>query len=147
VAGTRHISGGMADAPWACMDRRELETRTKAFAVAVIALCDSLRTHPNGWTAAKQLLDCSSSVGANYRATSRARSRAEWIAKMGTVVEEADESVYWLEVAQEARMGDRAAVMRLVEEARQLRAIFASSYATSRRNRRKKRSTDQSNHQ
>ena len=91
------------------MDRPELETRTKAFAVAAIALCESIRTHPNGWTAAKQLLDCSSSVGANYRATSRARSRAEWIAKMGTVVEEADESVYWLEVAQEARMGDRAA--------------------------------------
>lgn len=126
------------------MDRPELEARTKAFAVAVIALCDSIRTNPNGWTTAKQLLDCSSSVGANYRATSRARSRAEWIAKMGTVVEEADESVYWLEVAQEARMGDRAAVMRLLYEARQLRAIFAASYATSRRNRRKKRSTDPS---
>ena len=116
------------------MDRPDLEDRTKAFAVAVIALCDSIRTHPTGWTASKQLLDCSSSVGANYRATSRARSRAEWIAKMGTIVEETDESVYWLEVAHEARMGDRAVVMRLLDEARQLRAIFAASYATSRRN-------------
>lgn len=125
----------MADAPGLCMDRAELEARTKAFAVAVIALCDSIRSHPNGWTAAKQLLDCSSSVGANYRATSRSRSRAEWVAKMGTVVEEADESVYWLEVAQDAQMGDRTAVTRLLIEARELRAIFASSYATSRRNR------------
>lgn len=127
------------------MDRPELEAWTKAFAVAVIALCDSIRTRPTGWTAATQLLDCSSSVGANYRATSRARSRAEWVAKMGTVVEEADESVYWLEIAQEARMADPAAVTRLLDEARQLRAIFAASYATSRRNRRKKRSTAQSN--
>jgi hypothetical protein len=63
---------------------------------------------------------------------------------MGTVVDEADESVYWLEVAQEASMGDRAAVMRLLDEARQLRAIFAASYATSRRNRRKGRSKHQS---
>ena len=120
------------------MDRTELEARTKAFAVAVIALCDSIRSHPNGWTAAKQLLDCSSSVGANYRATSRSRSRAEWVAKMGTVVEEADESVYWLEVTQDAHLGDRTAVTRLLIEARELRAIFAASYKTSRRNRPKR---------
>jgi four helix bundle protein len=120
------------------MDREQLEARTKAFAVAVIALCDSIRSHPSGWTAAKQLSDCSSSVGANYRATSRSRSRAEWVAKMGTVVEEADESVYWLEVALDAHLGDRAAVTRLLIEARELRAIFAASYATSRRNRGKR---------
>ena len=94
------------------MDREELEARTKAFAVAVIAVCDSIRAHPEGKTAAKQLLDCSSSVGANYRATSRARSRAEWIAKLGTVVEEADESAYWLEVADQAGLGDRTTVRR-----------------------------------
>ena len=117
------------------MDRAELEARTKAFAVAVIALCDSIRSQPNGWTTAKQLLDCSSSVGANYRATSRSRSRAEWVAKLGTVVEEADESVYWLEVALDAHLGDRTAITRLLIEARELRAIFAASYKTSRRNR------------
>ncbi len=119
------------------MDRPELEGRTQAFAVAVVALCESIGKQPNGWKASQQLLDCSSSVGANYRATSRSRSRKEWIAKMGTVVEEADESVYWLEVAEKARMGDPATVKRLLIEARELRAIFASSYATSRRNRRK----------
>jgi hypothetical protein len=54
---------------------------------------------------------------------------------MGVVVEEADESVYWLEVALEAQLGDRATVTRLLTEARELRAIFAASYATSRRNR------------
>jgi len=128
----------MADAPERCMDRTELEARTKAFAVAIIALCDSIRSHPRGWTAAKQLANCSSSVGANYRATSRSRSRAEFVAKMGTVVEEADESVYWLEVALDSQLGDRTAVTRLLIEARELRAIFAASYATSRRNRGKR---------
>jgi four helix bundle protein len=70
------------------MERPELEGRSQTFAVEVMALCAQVRTHPDGRTPADQLLDAATSVGANYRASSRARSRAEFVAKLGTVSEE-----------------------------------------------------------
>ena len=66
-------------------------------------------------------------MAANYRATCRARSKAEFAAKLGVVVEEADETVYWLELLQEARILDREAMDGLYEEANELLAIFAAS--------------------
>ena len=84
----------------------------------------------------EQLMACSASMGANYRAACRARSRAEFVSKLGTVVEESDEAVYWLEyIARTGMMfnglGD------LLDEAQELRAIFAASYGTARSNYRK----------
>jgi four helix bundle protein len=73
-------------------------------------------------------------VSANYRATARSRSRAEWIAKLGTVVEEADESVHWLEFIVASKFATAPRVAPLLAEANELRNIFAASYATSRRN-------------
>jgi four helix bundle protein len=117
------------------MTRKQLEARSLEFAVAIEGLCEELRRKPVAWNTAGQLLDASTSMAANYRATSRARSRAEWISKLGTVAEEADESVHWLEFVLASKLASLQRVEPLLAEAKELRAIFAASYATSRRNR------------
>jgi four helix bundle protein len=96
-AGITRVLNGISFAPVVLMTRPELEARSMAFAVAVKELCDELRVQPIAWNTASQLLDASTSMAANYRATARSRSRAEWIAKLGGVVEESDEAVHWLE--------------------------------------------------
>ena len=127
--------GGTARAARQGMDRPELETRSAAFATNVFALCQAVRPCPGGRNPADQLVDAAPSVGANYRATSRARSRKEFVAKIGVVAEEADETVYWLEFLLSTELGDRATVEGLLSEAKELRAIFAASYKTARHGR------------
>lgn len=116
------------------MDRGELEARCLAFGVAVFAFCRGWHGAPGGRGPGGQLVDCATSIGANYRATSRARSRAEFVSKLAIVVEEADEAVFWLEFAQRVHLGDAAEADRLLGDAQELRAIFAASYRTARRN-------------
>ena len=123
------------------MTREELQARSMAFAVAIKALCEELQKQPSAWNTAGQLLDASTSMSANYRATARSRSRKEWIAKLGTVVEEADESVHWLEFVMASQFAPATRVAPLLAEAEELRNIFAASYGTSRRNRRKRNDT------
>lgn len=82
----------------------------------------------------KQLLRCATSVAANYRAVGRARSRAEFISKLGTVVEEADESVFWLEMLTEIDIVPKEKVESLLAEGSELLAIFAASQRTARAN-------------
>lgn len=118
------------------MDRPELERRSQAFAAAVVSLCTETRKLPGARNMADQLMDAATSVGANYRASSRARSRAEFVAKLGIVAEEIDESVYWLELMARTNVGDRRTVGLLLPEAKELRAIFAASYRTARRGKR-----------
>jgi four helix bundle protein len=118
------------------MERRDLEARTAAFAAAAFQLANLVRQKPGGWRSADQLLDCTASIGANYRASARARSRDEFIAKLGIVNEEADEAVYWLEFIRNVQLAETAAVDELLGEAKQLRAIFATSCDTARRNHR-----------
>ena len=130
--------GGMPNAPCWSMDRPELERRSQAFAVRVIALCGETRKTPGWRSVADQLRDAATSSAANYRASGRARSRAEFVAKLGIVNEEGDESVYWLELMRDGNIGDRREVGLLLPEAKELRAIFAASYATARRNRARK---------
>ena len=120
------------------MERAELEARSMQFAVQVKALCEEMRRQPIAWNAAGQLLDAATSMAANYRATSRARSRNEWVSKIGVVAEEADESVFWLEFSLDSGLVNVERVSRLLGEARELRAIFAASAGTSRRNRRRR---------
>jgi four helix bundle protein len=115
------------------MTRAEFVERTKQFALAVVALVEAL---PAGRTAdvlGKQLLRAGTSVGANYRAACRARSRREFIAKMGIVEEEADESQFWLDllIARGATDTERAIALR--QEASQIVAITVSSIRTARR--------------
>src|SRR3990167_7058274 len=76
------------------MTKDELQARTLAFGTAIRHLCLRVRNQPDGRNIATQLLDCATSVGANYRSACRGRSRAEFIAKLGVVVEESDEAVY-----------------------------------------------------
>jgi four helix bundle protein len=80
----------------------------------------------------KQLLRSGTSVGANYRATGRARSKAEFVAKMGVVVEEADETVFWLECLIESEIVKAELLADLLSEANELVAIFAASHRTAR---------------
>jgi len=115
------------------MTRADFVERTRQFALAVVALVEDL---PAGRTAdviGKQLLRSGTSVGANYRAACRARSRREFIAKMGIVEEEADESQFWLDllIARGATDTDRALALR--HEASQIVAITVASIRTARR--------------
>ena len=115
------------------MTPKELKDRTKRFAVAIIQLSRELPRTIAGRTVGHQMIRSGTSVGANYRASCRARSRAEWVAKLGVVEEEADETLFWLEVAVEAKLisGDRA--QQLLKEADELTAIFVSSLKTAKR--------------
>jgi four helix bundle protein len=114
------------------MDRTVLEARAAAFARRVFTLCQAVRERPLGRRPADQLLDCATSVGANYRASARARSRAEFVAKLGTVAEEADEAVYWLEFVAGTGLASGDELAHLLGEAVELRAIFAAAYRTAR---------------
>jgi len=112
--------------------RNVLKDRTKKFALRVIRLCESL---PKGKTAnviGGQLLRCGTSVGANYRAACRARSPAEFIAKMGIVEEECDESLFWMELLIEAGKVPKDRLSDLMQEADELLAITVSSIKTTR---------------
>ena len=115
------------------MTPKELKDRTKRFAVDVMQLCRELPMTLDGRTVGQQLIRCGTSVAANYRASCRARSRAEFIAKMGTVEEEADESLFWLELIVDAKLATAARVEKLLKEADELTAIFVSSIKTAKR--------------
>ena len=111
-----------------------LRRRTFAFGVAVLALCRKYPETPEGRVARYQLAKCGTSVGANYRAVCRARSRAECLSRMSIVLEEADEAEYWLHVTLEASLLVRPLVEPLAQEAGELVAIFTASLVTARRN-------------
>lgn len=114
----------------------ELKMRTKKFAVRILGFVDVLPTTIKGRIIANQIGRSGTAVGANYRAACRARSRAEFIAKVGVVEEEADETSYWLELAVESGVVSTRRVEALGQESRELTAIMASSRITAQRNRR-----------
>lgn len=118
------------------MDQRELKARTKHFGVRVIGLVDELPRTSAGRAIGNQLIRSGTSVGANYRAACRGRSKAEFIAKLGVVIEEADESAFWLELIAESGMLDSENVSSLHREAEELTAIFATSVRTAKANNR-----------
>jgi four helix bundle protein len=110
----------------------QLRGRTKAFALRVIRLYRSLPYKTDAQVLGKQLLRSGTSVAANYRAVCRARSKAEFVAKIGVVVEEADEVVLWLELMTESGIISSAKTEELLKEANELTAIFAASQRTAR---------------
>ena len=110
----------------------DLRERTKRFALRVLKLCDSLPRTDAARTISRQLLRSGTSVAANYRAAGRARSRAEFAAKMGVVVEEADESVFWLDLLGESGIIAKPRLDDLVAEANELVSIFVASQKTAR---------------
>jgi four helix bundle protein len=86
------------------MNKQELKDRTKTFAFRVLKMVDALPKTTSGYAVAKQVVRSGSSVGANYRAACMARSRPEFIAKLGIALEEADETCYWLELISEGKI-------------------------------------------
>ena len=114
------------------MTPKELKDRTKRFAVQVIELCRDLPPTLDAKRVGGQLIDSATSVAANYRATCRARSRAEFIAKLGTVLEESDESLFWLELMVDSKLITHARAERLLIEGDQLTAIFTASLRTAK---------------
>lgn len=114
-------------------EHQELKLRTKQFALALIRLFRTLPKTEESRLIGRQLMRSGTSVAANYRAAGRARSRAEFIAKIGTVVEETDETVFWIEMLTEADILSGAATCAVLKEANELLAIFAASQRTARR--------------
>jgi four helix bundle protein len=118
---------------WFLVDADELKHRTKVFVLRVIRLVEALPRTRTADVIGRQLLRCATSVGANYRAACRARSQAEFAAKIGVVEEEADEVAYWLELIVESELLPSARVQDLLAEADELVAIFVASARTAKR--------------
>jgi four helix bundle protein len=107
-----------------------LKNRTKQFGLAVIRIVESLPKSMTAGVIGKQVLRSATSVGANYRAVCRARSKADFIAKLGIVEEEIDESGYWLELLIDANIVKQLTVTRLLAEVNELTAIVVASRKT-----------------
>jgi len=112
---------------------KELQARTKSFALRIIRMFRSLPKTEEARILGRQVLRSSTSVAANYRAVCRARSKAEFTAKLGVVVEEADETIFWLELLVESEIVPEEKIHSLMNEANELLAIFAASRHTARK--------------
>ncbi len=111
----------------------QMRARTKAFANRIFKLFLALPKTMEAGVIGKQLLRAGTSVGANYRAACRARSRAEFVAKLGIVVEEADETIYWLELLADNEVVRAHLLKDLLKEANELTAICVAARTTSKR--------------
>jgi len=110
-----------------------LRDRTKAFALRIIRMYRALPHTSDVQIIGRQLIRSGTSVGANYRSACRARSRQEFAARIGVVLEEADETVYWLELLDETGTVKHERLTEILGEARQLTAIFTSAHQTARK--------------
>ena len=111
--------------------KKELQNRTKKFAVDIINFSEFLPNKQVGWTITNQIIRSATSVGANYRAVCRAKSDRDFISKMETVIEEADETLFWLELIEETNIiNEITEFEKLKKEANELIAIFVSSVIT-----------------
>src|SRR5690349_7457903 len=114
------------------MEQDYLQRRTKLFALRVIRLTQSLPRDRTADVIGRQLLRCGTTVGANYRAACRARSPADFIAKLGIVEEEADESLYWMELLLESKLVDQSLIAELIKEANELLSMTVASIRTAK---------------
>lgn len=114
------------------MNKAELEQRTKEFSLNLIRFLQSLPKNYLGEAMGRQLLKSGTSIGANYREANRAESKADFIHKLAIAEKEASETVYWLELMTEAQIGDRKDVAKLLQEAREILAIFTAAGRTSK---------------
>jgi len=112
---------------------KELQARTKTFALRIIRMFRRLPKTEEAKIMGRQVLRSGTSVAANYRAVCRARSKAEFAAKLGIVVEEADETVFWLELLVESGIVPEERARGLIDEAKELLAIFVVSRRTARK--------------
>ncbi len=109
-----------------------LKDRTKAFALRIIKMSDALPRSRAANVIANQVLRSATSLAANYRAAGRGRSKAEFLAKLGIVIEEADETVFWLELLADSGIIPPARLRELTNEANQLLFIFSASRRTAK---------------
>ena len=116
------------------MDSEELKERTKAFAHRCVKLAVSLPETALGRHIKGQLIRCSTSVAANYRASSLSQTKAVFISKMSIVIEEADESEFWLEFIMDENLMEKGKVLPLFNEAHALASIFITTRKTAQRN-------------
>lgn len=116
------------------MSKAELLARTKAFGLRILKLVDHLPRTMSGRAIGNQLIRSGTSIGANYRAACRSRSRAEFAAKLGIVAEESDETIYWLELIRDGGLGPAKKLHELLQEADELTAIFTAGRRTSSQN-------------
>src|SRR5437764_15182467 len=112
---------------------QELRKRTKDFALRIIRMSEAMPTTRAANVINSQILRSATGMAANYRAVGRARSKAEFIAKLGIVIEEADETVFWLELLTETGIVRPQRANDLLKEANELVAIFGASLRTSKR--------------
>ena len=111
-----------------------LKNRTKQFAIRIVKLFRALPKTDEARIIGKQVMRSGTSIAANYRAVCRARSNAEFISKIGIVVEEADETVFWLELLVEPEIISIQKMESLINEANELLAVFAASQITAKTN-------------
>ena len=112
------------------MNRKILEERTKRFHIEVIRLCEKLPKNATGFETAKQIIRSAGSVAANYRASRRAKSKSDFIYKIQIVLEESDESNYWLTIIKESGLIVNSQIDYLIKESNELTAIFAATCRT-----------------
>ncbi len=115
------------------MDGAAFSAKTKAFALRIVKLVDALPADHVSRTLGRQLLRSGTSVAANYRAAGRARSRAEFVAKLGIVEEECDETLFWLELLADSGRIPAARLENLVQEGGEILAMTVASIKTARR--------------
>ena len=114
------------------MDREIFQIRTRKFHIDIIRFCAEFPGTAAAFEITKQLLRSAGSIAANYRASARAKSKADFINKIQIVIEESDESHYWLEVIEEASIQTGDETKRLINEANQLTAIFTATNKTAK---------------
>lgn len=108
----------------------ELKNRTKEFAIEIVKLCEFLPNKQIGWTISNQIIRSGTSVAANYRAVCRAKSDKDFISKLETVIEEADETLFWLELINDLDLIKNKDFSDLSKEVNELISIFVSSVKT-----------------
>lgn len=115
----------------------ELKERTKQYALRIMKLVNALPNTTSGRTIGNQLIRSGTSVGSNYRASCRARSTQEFIAKLGIVVEETDESAFWLEMIIDSGLLKKELVQLLLQETNEILAIIITSVNSAKKNQKK----------
>jgi four helix bundle protein len=116
------------------LNSEELKSRTRTFAVKVVELVERMDRSKMADVASYQLIRSATSVAANYRAVCRSRSKADFVNKLGIVEEEADETLFWLEMLVDCQKLKLPEVRPLIDEAEQLTKIFAASRITAKSN-------------
>ncbi len=112
--------------------RDEIKNRTKKLAIQIIEFCETLPRKTKFFVIEKQLIRCATSVGANYRAACRGKSKADFIAKLGIVEEEADEALYWIELIIELDNSFKEKAAPLYKEMNEILSIIVASKKTAR---------------